>query len=527
MNFKLSTLFKYEKPLSPHLAIDKDLIPKDDDVLLATKNHIIECAIDSSLDGGTLFLETAGGTIQSEFYRPLRLPTILIGDSNLGGISTTISSFETLRIRGYDVIIILLFENSQYKNHNFLQNYFQKNFLKKNENILIKTIPIPPKKSLNKNIDIDNLKKYFNNLEEKFDDIFENLINWNESRFNRLSEMSERGKEIVWWPFTQHNKIDKVNVIDSAYNDFMVIYDQNDRNYQNIQSYQSNQGNQDNQSYQGDQSELTKKSKNDGIMKEMFDGSSSWWTQGLGHGSSKLSLSASYAAGRYGHVLFPECIHEPSLSLSQTLLNTVGNNWATRVFFSDNGSTAVEVALKMALQSTCKRYFNGQNEDFQNLKILGLYGSYHGDTIGAMDACSPNPFNKLVSWYEPKGKWFDPPRILLKNNVYNLQIPFSNETMNYPSLKSIFSSERSISDPISQIYKKHIKETITRYIKEGDKFGALILEPIVMGAGGMIFVDPLFQRLLVEFVREWDGWIEHWGDNKTNEKKVGDWEGLP
>ncbi|CAG8835736.1 10199_t:CDS:2, partial [Racocetra persica] len=163
----------------------------------------------------------------------------------------------------------------------------------------------------------------------------------------------------------------------------------------------------------------------------------------------------------------------------------------------------VEVALKMALQSTCKRYFNEQDDELQKIKILGLYGSYHGDTIG---------------------KWFNPPRILFKNNVYNLQIPFSNQTIHYPSLSSIFSPERSFSDPVSLIYKKHIKETITRFINEGNKFGALVLEPIVMGAGGMIFVDPLFQKLLVEFVREWDGWIEHWGDNQQNDN---DWKGLP
>ncbi|CAG8733445.1 17396_t:CDS:2, partial [Cetraspora pellucida] len=450
------------------------------------------------------------GTIQSEFYRPLRLPTILIGDSNLGGISTTISSFESLRLRGYDIPIILLFDNSQYQNHTFLQNYFQKHFnYNKNENdkndiginnVSIKTIPPPPKQSLNKNDDIYQLKKYFGDLDEEFINVLKILENWHYTRFNRLDEMEDRSKEVVWWPFTQHNKVNKVNVIDSAYNDFMVIYDQN-------QSCQNSQP-----------------KKNNGVMKERFDGSSSWWTQGLGHGSSKLSLSASYAAGRYGHVLFPESIHEPSLSLSQTLLKTVGNNWASRVFFSDNGSTAVEVALKMALRSTCKKYFNEQDDELQKIKVLGLYGSYHGDTIGAMDACYPNPFNKLVTWYEPRGKWFHPPRILLKNNVYNLQIPFSNQTIHYPSLSSIFSPERSFSDPISLIYKKHIKETITRYINEGDKFGALVLEPIVMGAGGMIFVDPLFQKLLVEFVREWDGWIDHWGDNKKTDN---DWKGLP
>ncbi|CAG8732447.1 11029_t:CDS:2, partial [Racocetra persica] len=143
MTVKTSTLFKYEKPLSPHLAVNKNLVPKDDDVLLATKKYIIECAIDSSLDEGTLFLETAGGTIQSEFYRPLRLPTILIGDSKLGGISTTISSFESLRLRGYD-------------------------------------IPI----------------KYFGDLDEEFSNVLKILENWHYERFNRLDEMADRSKEV-------------------------------------------------------------------------------------------------------------------------------------------------------------------------------------------------------------------------------------------------------------------------------------------------------------------------------------------
>lgn len=105
-------------------------------------------------------------------------------------------------------------------------------------------------------------------------------------------------------------------------------------------------------------------------------------------------MTASYAAGRYGHVLFPESINEPVLSLSQKLLRTVGNKWASRVFYSDNGSTAMEVALKMALRSSSLKYnFDG------DLKILGLNGSYHGDTIGVMDACSPNVYNQQVIWY--------------------------------------------------------------------------------------------------------------------------------
>ncbi|CAG8824812.1 17143_t:CDS:2, partial [Dentiscutata erythropus] len=166
---------------------------------------------------------------------------------------------------------------------------------------------------------------------------------------------------------------------------FMVIYNKNDKNgkikKEQITKNGKNEGNRNEE----------ENSKKRGVLNEVFDGAASWWTQGLGHGSSKLALTASHAAGRYGHVLFPESINEPALLLSQTLLRTVGNKWATRVFYSDNGSTAMEVALKMALKSSSLKY----NFD-EDLKILGLNGNYHGDTIGVMDACGPNIYNQQV-----------------------------------------------------------------------------------------------------------------------------------
>jgi bifunctional dethiobiotin synthetase / adenosylmethionine---8-amino-7-oxononanoate aminotransferase len=116
-----------------------------------------------------------------------------------------------------------------------------------------------------------------------------------------------------------------------------------------------------------------------------------------------LSLSAAYASGRYGHVMFPECTHEPALAVSESLLSTVGRPWADRVFFSDNGSTAVEVALKMGLRASelemGNRNGNAKDERTENnLEVLGINGGYHGDTIGAMDACAPNVFNEQVGW---------------------------------------------------------------------------------------------------------------------------------
>ena len=128
-----------------------------------------------------------------------------------------------------------------------------------------------------------------------------------------------------------------------------------------------------------------------------------------------MALAAAYAAGRYGHVLSPGIAHAPAVTLTERLLGhhepcrlAPGRGWASRVFFSDDGSTGMEVAIKMALQSSVRRYsaevvspttearikpgrqsasLGGRTP--REWEILGLQGSYHGDTIGAMDACEP------------------------------------------------------------------------------------------------------------------------------------------
>jgi len=125
-------------------------------------------------------------------------------------------------------------------------------------------------------------------------------------------------------------------------------------------------------------------------LETVFDGPASWWTQGV---DEKLHIvlnrAIAYGAGRYSHVLFPENATEVSLELASRLLKGVGKGWASRVFYSDNGSTAVEVAIKMAL----RKYMHDHKlaslpeQDLSKLEfsVLGLNGSYHGDTLAAMD----------------------------------------------------------------------------------------------------------------------------------------------
>ena len=83
----------------------------------------------------------------------------------------------------------------------------------------------------------------------------------------------------------------------------------------------------------------------------MFDASASWWTQGMSAALMPgLSAAVAGAIGRYGHVLFPRNVHDPALDLADAMLSHPSHSGYSRAFFSDDGSTAVEVALKMAFR---------------------------------------------------------------------------------------------------------------------------------------------------------------------------------
>jgi adenosylmethionine-8-amino-7-oxononanoate aminotransferase len=129
-------------------------------------------------------------------------------------------------------------------------------------------------------------------------------------------------------------------------------------------------------------------------LETLFDGPASWWTQGVDEKLAVvLNRALAYGAGRYGHVLFPENATEVSLELARRLLDGVGKGWASRVFYSDNGSTAVEVAIKMALRKYMHDHalmsLADADLDLLDFGIIGLEGSYHGDTLAAMDIQVP------------------------------------------------------------------------------------------------------------------------------------------
>ncbi|HSP67364.1 MAG TPA: adenosylmethionine--8-amino-7-oxononanoate transaminase [Bryobacteraceae bacterium] len=124
--------------------------------------------------------------------------------------------------------------------------------------------------------------------------------------------------------------------------------------------------------------------------RRILDGISSWWVNIHGHSHPKLNAALATQAGELEHVLFAGCTHRPAVELAERLLEILPAGLA-RVFYSDNGSTAVEVALKLAIQ-----YWRNRGEP-QRKTIVTLDNAYHGDTVGAMSASEDSVFTRAFS----------------------------------------------------------------------------------------------------------------------------------
>jgi dethiobiotin synthetase/adenosylmethionine--8-amino-7-oxononanoate aminotransferase len=491
-NVSARTLFQFSQPLSPHLAVRHDgrLAESSNDTIRQRIHE--ELASYAAKGDGVGLVETAGGVLspnpylglQADLYRPFRLPVLLVGDSRLGGISTSLSSFESLHLRGYDLSSFVLFEDDVYKNHDYLGDYFEE------KNIRTFTIPSPPQQATSLEEDVKAMQHYYDTVSESepIQRVLETFDQQHQARISGLETMAQEAHDKIWYPFTQHQGRTKkdIMVIDSAYDD----------------DFASLKTNEPTSAIMSKGAEYSAHS----ILQPAMDASASWWTQGLGHGNPELSLAAAYAAGRYGHVMFASAINQPAIGLAKLLLDGHNNPRLAKVFFTDNGSTGMEVAIKMALRTTCQRYEWDHNED--DIKILGLRGSYHGDTMGVMDASEPSVYNAKVEWYQPRGcksqippslfpelntviAWLDFPTIKLRKGTWIIEPPAGFEHVfgppqEYAELNDAMDLSKRKDSPEYQLYIEGILNHLVK--TKGYKFGGLVMEPVILGAGGMFFV---------------------------------------
>lgn len=479
-----STLFSWKTPVSPHLAATLEGHTITDDALVALLTAKLQAINADTKDPYSLVLvETAGGVcspsasmrFQADVYRGLRLPVVLIGDGKLGGISSTMSALESLLLRGYDVAALCLVEQEQLDNAAALEPRLSE------LGIPIFTMqPIPPQP--------EPLDEWFADHEHVFDTINASLQGFHRQRLDRFEHMHTRAEQVFWWPFTQHKKYGALSIIDSAHGDDFSI--------------------------------LNRESN---TLAPMFDACASWWTQGIGHGNSKMATALAYTAARYGHVMFPENAHEPALQLSEKLLATVGKRWASRVYFSDDGSTAVEVALKMAF----RKFVTDHDLDYsaftakeinetkkKKLVVLAQANCYHGDTLGVMNIAEPSVYNeKQHPWYRPEGIFLKTPSLAIRDGEFVISLDkeinggvggSTGET--FASMEDAFDLTRRSAD-VKETYRKYVASEIDAAEQRSGQdgidvlIGALLIEPVLIGAGGMVLVDPLFQRAVVEECR--------------------------
>src|ERR1700674_5882506 len=121
--------------------------------------------------------------------------------------------------------------------------------------------------------------------------------------------------------------------------------------------------------------------------RRLLDGTSSWWVNIHGHSHPRLTEALATQARALEHVVFANCTHRPAIELAERLLDIVPPG-LTSVFYSDNGSTAVEVGLKLACQ-----YWANRGQPPRHV-FVALHHAYHGDTTGAMSVSEDSIFTR-------------------------------------------------------------------------------------------------------------------------------------
>ena len=198
--------------------------------------------------------------------------------------------------------------------------------------------------------------------------------------------------------------------------------------------------------------------------KKIIDGMSSWWSVIHGYNVESLNDAAIEQIGKVSHVMFGGITHEPAIRLAQKLI-AITDKSLDRVFFSDSGSVAVEVALKMAFQ-----YWSSQGNR-QKSKILSFSKGYHGDTFGAMSVC--DPITGMHTVFED----------VLHKNIF-AQAP-----------ACMFGDQWD---------EKYIEDFKTKLQQNHTHIAAVILEPVVQGAGGMRIYSPEFLKRVRALCSEYD-----------------------
>ena len=195
----------------------------------------------------------------------------------------------------------------------------------------------------------------------------------------------------------------------------------------------------------------------EGRQVEVLDAMASWWTAVHGHGHPALDSAITDQLATMNHVMFGGLTHEPAARLAQLLVEVTPQGLET-VFFSDSGSVSIEVAVKMALQ-----YWRSSGHPAKR-RLMTWRGGYHGDTFTPMSVCDPD------------------------GGMHEL----------WTGENSLLADQLFAPPPPRDFDAEYVRQFEELLAAHADELAAVIVEPVVQGAGGMRFHDP---RYLVELRR--------------------------
>jgi adenosylmethionine-8-amino-7-oxononanoate aminotransferase len=237
---------------------------------------------------------------------------------------------------------------------------------------------------------------------------------------NRLISLD---KEYVWHPCTQQKDLETLPPLPITHADGVYLFDADGNSY--------------------------------------IDGVSSWWVNNLGHNNKRLNKALSNQAEKVAHHIFAGMTHEPAVTLAQRLCHLAPGNMS-KVFFTDNGSSAVEAAMKMSFQ-----YWQ-QTGKPEKTKFVSLTDAYHGETLGALSVSGCELYREI---YKP---------ILLEG--YQAQGP--------DCYRCPYGLHR---ESCSQDCFVELEKVVAQ---NADQIAAVIIEPLVQGAAGMRIYPPGYLKKL-------------------------------
>jgi adenosylmethionine-8-amino-7-oxononanoate aminotransferase len=228
-----------------------------------------------------------------------------------------------------------------------------------------------------------------------------------------MKSLAERDRKVIWHPYSQHGLNREILPVVSASGAYIKLADGRD----------------------------------------ILDGISSWWVNIHGHAHPQIVRAIAEQAAKMEHVIFAGFTHEPAIELAELLTSfaPIQSAGLSRVFYSDNGSTAVEVALKMAYQ-----YHLNQGCETRR-RFIALSHSYHGDTLGAMAVGEPSGFHRQF---------------------------------------------RPLMPEVDFVEAGNLAQLTELLEHSPNSHAAFIFEPLVQGAAGMLMYDPVYLQKAVALCRE-------------------------